>query len=258
MKRFLVLLSAAAPLWLLAACGQPQLTVEAALPSETAGEMLTLRDLPVRLLPYDRDAIFDSLEQAAAEPEPAIPPEILAQQQAVHDAQTEWRRAEERWNTVRDSLRTVAQSMQRMEQQGLRATPQYRQAFEQFGRLESEERQVNQRMVAAFARFDELQRATLAQADSIRVVRDAWAERAFADYDRVVAARLKQMGRDEQADTTNSAGVATFRVPSGRWWVYARYTLPTEELYWNVPVEVTGDGGEVRLNRENAQVRPVL
>jgi hypothetical protein len=258
MKRFLVLLSTAAPLWLLAACGQPQLTVEAAIPTNGDGGTLTLADLPVRLLPYDRDVIFDSLENAAAEPEPTIPPEILQQQQQVHEAQTQWRQAEERWNTVRDSLRTLATSMRTMEGQGLRATPQYRQAFERFGTLEGEERQVKQRMDNAFARFDQLQRTTLAQADSIRVVRDAWAERAFADYDRVVAARLKQMGRDEQADTTNSAGVATFRAPGGRWWVYARYTLPYEELYWNVPVEVGGDGAQIRLTRENAQIRPVL
>jgi hypothetical protein len=258
MKRFLVLLSTAAPLVLLAACGQPQLTVEAAIPTEGDGGMLTLRDLPVRLLPYDRDAIFDSLERAAAEPEPAIPPEILAQQQAVHDAQTEWRQSEERWNTVRDSLRNFAQSMQTMEQQGLRATPQYRQAFEGFGRLEAEERQVKQRMDAAFARFDQLQRSTLAQADSIRIIRESWAERAFEDYDQVVAARLKEMRREELADTTNANGTATFRAPQGRWWVYARYTLPTEELYWNVPVDLQGDEASVRLTRENAQVRPVL
>jgi len=257
MKRVLVLLSALAPL-ALAACGNPQVVVEASFAEEGAAERRTLADLPVRLLPYDRDAIFDSLEAAYAEPEPAIPPEVLQQQQLVQAAQTEWRRSEDRWITVRDSLRTLSDGLQRMGQQGLRGTPQYRQAFEQFGRLEDEERRVNAAMSTAFARFDQLQRSALAQADSIRVVREAWAERAFADFDRVVADRLRGTGREEVVDTTRADGVVRTRVPSGRWWVYARYAMPYQELYWNVPVDVSGDSTGVVLNEQNAEVRPVL
>jgi hypothetical protein len=257
MKRVLVLLSALAPL-ALAACGNPQVVVEASFAEEGAAERRILADLPVRLLPYDRDAIFDSLEAAYAEPEPAIPPEVLRQQQVVQTAQVEWRRAEERWTTVRDSLRTLSDGLQRMGQQGLRGTPQYRQAFEQFGRLEDEEGRVKATMDAAFARFDQLQRSALAQADSIRVVREAWAERAFADFDRVVADRLRGTNREEVVDTTGSDGVVRTRVPSGRWWVYARYAMPYQELYWNIPVEVSGDSTGVVLNEQNAEVRPVF
>ena len=159
---------------------------------------------------------------------------------------------------ARRSLRVLAENTRSLEQQGLRATPQYRQAFEQFGRLESEERQVKQRMDAAFARFDQLQRATLTQADSIRIVREQWAERAYADYDRIVTARLKELGREEIADTTNANGVARIRAKSGQWWVHARYTLPYQELYWNIPVQVQGDSTSVRLTRENAEVRPLM
>ena len=257
MKRFLVLFSVLAPLGM-AACGQPEIGVEATMPQEGAAEPTRLADLPVRLLPYDRDAIFDSLQQAFSEPEPTIPPEIAQAREQVQQAQNEWRVAEERWTTVRDSLRVLAQTTQSLGQQGLRGTPQYAQAFAQFGRLEGEERAVKQRMDAAFARFDQLQRQTLARTDSIRVVQEAWAERAFAEYDRVVAARLVQLDREELADTTGANGRVVFRAPKGRWWVFARYTLPYEELYWNVPIEVTGDSVHIQLNRENADVRPVL
>lgn len=257
MKRFLALLSVVIPVGM-AACSSPEVVIEAALPQEGAAEPLTLADLPVRLLPYDRDAIFDSLAQAYGEPEPQIPPEILAAQEQVQQAQTEWRDAEERWNTVRDSLRTLSERTQSLASQGLRGTPQYQQAFQQFGRLEGEERQVKQRMDAAFTRFDQIQRQTLAQVDSVRVVREAWAERAFADYDQVVAARLQALGLEELADTTNANGMAVFRAPEGQWWVYARYTMPYEELYWNVPLELTGDSTHVRLTPETAQRRPVM
>lgn len=257
MKRVLVLLSAIAPL-ALAACGSPQVFVEASIQEEGAAERRVLSELPVRLLPYDRDAIFDSLEAAYNEPEPAIPPEIQAQQQQVQQAQTEWRQAEERWTLVRDSLRDLSTELQRMQNQGLRGTPQYRQAFERFGRLDDEEDRVKQRMDQAFARFDQLQQTALAQADSIRVVREAWAERAFADFDRVVEERLRREGREEAVDTTGANGTVRMRVPAGRWWVYARYTLPYQELYWNLPVEVSGDSTGIQLTEQNAEVRPVL
>ena len=46
---------------------------------------------------------------------------------------------------------------------------------------------------------------------------------------------------------------------AGNWWVHARQELPYSELYWNVPISVeTGDPLQVRLTRENAQVRPKL
>jgi len=257
MKRVLVMLFALAPL-AVAACGNPQVVVEASYAEEGAAERLLLADLPVRLLPYDRDAIFDSLEAAFAEPEPSIPPEILQQQELVQRAQSEWRQAEQRWTTVRDSLRTLSNTLQSLQQQGLRATPQYRQAFERFGSLDAEEDRVKASMDAAFARFDQLQRSTLAQADSVRVAREAWAERAFADFDRVVAERLRRMNREEMVDTTNSNGVSRMRVPGGQWWVYSRYAMPYQELYWNIPVQVAGDSTGVVLNEQNAQIRPVL
>ena len=256
MKRFLVLVAILAPVTL-AGCGDPLVVAEAAITDE-AGERLALGDLPLRLLPYDRDAIFDSLEAAHPTPEPPIPPEILAQQQEVQDAQTTWREAEERWSTVRDSLRILSDELTRMQNQGMRGTPQYAQAFERFGTLETAERQVNQQMEQSFARFDSLQQQTLAAADSIRVVRDMWGDEAFAAFTQVVQQKLNESGREELADTTTAQGTARFRAPAGRWWVYGRYTLPYEELYWNVPIEVTGDSTHIQIGRENADVRPVL
>jgi hypothetical protein len=146
-----------------------------------------------------------------------------------------------------------------MGQAGQRATPQYQQQFRAFERLEADSRAAQQRSQAAFARYDQLQRTFLTRADSVRVVREQWADRAFADFDRVINNRLRQTGREEYADTTDASGLVRFRgVPQGRWWVYARYTLPFEELYWNVPLEVAGDSVGVTLTRQNAEARPVM
>jgi hypothetical protein len=258
MKRTFVVLSALLPLGLAACGGGPEVVVRTAIQQEGAAEPTTLETLPVRLLPYDRDAIFDSLEAAAAEPEPAIPAEIASRQAEVQTAQAQWRAAEERWGTVRDSLRLLVEDLKRREQQGQRATPQYQQMHREYQRLESEEGRVKQAMDQSFARFDQMQKSVLTQTDSIRTAREAWADRAFADFDKVVAVKVKESGREEMADTTNGDGIARFKAPKGRWWVYARYAMPYEELYWNVPIEVTGDSAAVTLTRENAQVRPVL
>src|SRR5690606_9685911 len=122
-----------------------------------------------------------------------------------------------------------------------RQTPQYAQAYQRFTQLEPQEQALNRQRQEAFQRFTSLQEQVIAAADSIRVLRDLWADDAFADFNTVVAAKLKERGEEELADTTDAQGFARFRVPKGQWWVYSRYTLPYEELYWNIPIEVTGD-----------------
>jgi hypothetical protein len=256
MKRFLLLVAFLGPL-ITAGCGQPQLVVEAAL-TDAAGERLALGDLPIRLLPYDRDAIFDSLQQAYPEPEPPIPPEITEARERVQEAQTAWRTAEERWSTVRDSMRILSESLEQMRGRGLQGTPQYNQGYVRFTSLEAQERQINQQRQAAFSTFDQLQQQTSASADSIRIQRELWAEEAFAEFNTIVAAKLGESGREEVADTTNEQGFAQVSVPEGRWWIYSRYTLPYEELYWNIPLDIAGDSVGVTLNRENAEIRPIL
>lgn len=258
MKRSLVLL-AVLPFTLVACDSGVPVVVDAAVTQTSEStEARPLSGLPIRLLPYDRDVIFDSLSAASATPEPQIPAEILQQQAAVQSAQEEWQAANDRWSVVRDSLRTLTQELQRMQQQGQRATPQYNQLFQQSNRLFDEEARLKQQADASFQRYTQLQEATQAQADSIRVVREVWGDEAFRDYDEVVAARLESLRREEIVDTTDAAGRIRVRVPEGRWWIYSRYTLPFSELYWNVPLEVRGDSVVVQLNRQNAEARPLM
>lgn len=253
MKRFLVLVAGLS----VAGCGQPQLVVEAAL-TDQSGERLALGELPIRILPYDRDAIFDSLEAAYPTPEPPIPAEVLAAQQQVQEAQTTWRVAEERWGVIRDSLRILTEQLEQMQTQGLRGSPQYNQGFTRWNSLEGQERQVNQQRQAAFAAFDQIQQATLAVADSLRIQRELWADEAFADFNTVVATKIRESGKEELADTTDAQGFVRMTVPRGQWWLFGRYTLPYEELYWNVPVTVDSDSAFIRLDRSNAESRPIL
>jgi hypothetical protein len=250
MRRLVLLLAAGTPF--LVAC-QGDVVVQARVAANEGDEPKALANLPVRLLPYDRDVIFDSLEAAYPEPEPQVPDSVLRLREEMIAAQAAWQRAEARWNEVRDSMRLIRDQMEQLS----RTSPQYRVLYLDFDRLEAEERQINRVREAEFARYDRLQKQLAAQLREIRLKQEAWADRAFAPVDSIIAARLKALGREEVSDTTDASGSIRVKVPKGQWWVYARYSLANEELYWNVPVEVTGGEPQVvELTRQNAEVRP--
>lgn len=242
-----------------AACGPAQAVVVAEIDLENAeGEGTVTRpigDLPVMFLPFDRDAIFDSLTAAASSPEPAIPQDLLESQTRVAQLQTEWRQADTEWGIGRDRLQEINRELQGVN----RGSPQYRLLFGEFQDQESLVSAAERRKDQAFARFTSLQDSIIGRAAEVRVIRDNWADEAFRDYGDIQLARVRASGRQIVADTTDANGRAQVGVPAGEWWVYARYDLPYEELYWNIRVQVEkGDPVEIRLNRSNAEARPKL
>lgn len=113
MRRGLLSLAALGGVAALTACGSADVVIQTQTEGE-GGEATPIPQLEVRALPYDRDAIFDSLEAAYAEPEPAIPDSLADLQNRVAQAQQAWSEAETQWNTARDSLRTLSDAMEGM------------------------------------------------------------------------------------------------------------------------------------------------
>jgi hypothetical protein len=225
MKRSAVL--AAVMLVGLSACDRSEVVVETAV-AETAGAAPSpVPDLPVRLLPYDRDEIIDSLTRAYGKPEPAVPPDLAQQQDSLRGLEAEWRRL-----SAGGSSAPTA------------------------GRLDPGADGVKQRLARLRPQIAALRRVVGARLDSLRAARREWAGAALADFDSLAEARASAADRREVADTTGADGTATFHVDEGRWWVYARYALPDEELYWNFPVEVAGKTTRVRLDEGNVERRP--
>lgn len=244
-----------------AACGPGEVvvTMEIDVPDPETGEMESrqLSDIEVQLLPYDRDQVFDSLEQAFGTPEPEIPEDLAEAREEVQEAQREWQGHQQRWNTLRDTLQTLSSEME----QYSRGESQYVALFREFQDFESELGDVETEMDQAFERFDSLQRGTIQQSDSVRIEQDNWADEAFADIGNVFDAKVSESGLDVAVDTTDANGVArgNLSVAPGEYWVHARYELPYTELYWNVPVTVErGEPVTVELTRENALERPKL
>lgn len=76
MKRLLLLAACLAA----AGCSDSKVVVHATLAE--AGEPIV--DLPVFLLPYDRQALMDSLTEASDEPEPTIPAALITQLESLN------------------------------------------------------------------------------------------------------------------------------------------------------------------------------
>lgn len=212
-----------------------------------------LANLPVRLLPYNRDSIFDLLEQRSDEPEPPIPEDLLALRDSVSEAQETWRAAEAEWNETRSELQELAEQLQGLD----RSSDEYFQGFQRFEQLEAQEQRLNREKDSLFESFTQLQNRYNTRADSMEAVRDTWANIAFEDYNDIVDSLLEASGRAELWDTTDAGGWALFRAPKGEWWAHTRYALPYEELYWNVHVGLTASDTLV-LDPQNAELRPLF
>jgi len=257
MKRSSLLVAAAS--LALAACGPAQLvvTAEVDVQDPNTGESVNrpLSDLEIQLLPFDRDAIFDSMAAAFPTPEPEIPQDLMDARAEIAAAQDRWRNLENRWNTLRDTLQTLTEAMEPLS----RGEAQYRLLFNEFNDLEGEYATLERQMEAAFNEFDSLQKANIEYEQQIRVQRQNWADDAFGEVGDVWAAKMREIGLPAAADTTDANGVATFEVPEGDYWLHARLEEVFDELYWNVQVNVVkGEPVTITLSRANAERRPNL
>jgi hypothetical protein len=260
MRRVVMSFAAAVAVVGATACGGTDVVVLAQLEGTgaiTADESgVALSNLHVRLLPYDRDAIFDSLAHAHAVPEPHVPDTIFELQQQVIQRQQEWQQSLGRWSALRDSLQTMYGRMQRLD----RGSGEYFAMFREYNELADEVERLDTRSNQAFQQFTTLQTRLNQEAREIQIQRELWADDAYAPVDSIIEARLSARRTTEHVDTTGANGMARFRnVRPGRWWVYSRFDRQFDELYWNVPIEVErGEDVQIRLTEQNAEARPKL
>lgn len=244
-----------------AACGPAEVvvTIEIEVPNpEGEGTVVRpLSDVEVQLIPFDRDAVFDSLATAYGTPEPEIPQDLIERREAVQEAQAAWDDATREWSTIRDTLQKLSDALE----QYSRGESRYVTLFNEWQDWDARLGDAEAERDATFEVFDSLQQGTIRESDSIRILQDNWGDDAFADVPTVFAEKHRASGLDWVVDTTDASGVArgNLMVEPGDYWVHARYELPYTELYWNVPIEVQrGEPMTVRLTRENAEERIAL
>ena len=214
-----------------------------------------LSDIEIQLLPYDRDAVFDSMTTAFGRSEPPVPAELVAARDEVRAAQEEWQVLQNRWSTIRDTLMKLNTAMEQYN----RGEARYVALFREWGGFDAELSGVEREMERSFDRFNELQQGTIRASDSIRVLQHNWADEAFAGIGEVFTLKTRASGLAVVVDTTDASGIARTHfqgIKLGTYWVHARYELDYTELYWNFQIEVAKGGPqEIRLTRANAQER---
>ena len=240
------------------ACGPAEVvvTMEIDVASPDGEGMVTrpLSDIEVRLLPYDRDAVFDSMASAFGTPEPPIPEELIAERERVQEAQEEWQNNQNRWNLIRDTLQKLTTALEQYN----RGEATYFVLFREWNDFDGELGDVERQMNRSFENFTGLQEGTIEASNTIRMMRENWGDEAFSGSFEVFDTKRRASGLDAVADTTDASGIArqNLKVKPGQYWVYARYELAYTELYWNIPVEVIGgEPLQVSLSRANAAER---
>ncbi len=240
-----------------AACGPAKVVVTMQIASDNpqAGQAATTpgKDIEVRALPFDRDSVFDSLSAAYGKPEPAIPQALKEQRDSVRAAQQRWQEAENRWSTLRDTLQTLNKTMAQYN----KGEAKYVALYREWNDLDGQLQRVNRVKDQYFKHFSDLQKATIAASDSIKILRENWSDEAFRGVDSVFQAKQQAIGRKIVVDTTDANGMTTMKLSPGKWWITARYDLPFTELYWNVPVDAKRGKNPVQvdLTRKNAKER---
>ncbi len=241
-----------------AACGPAEVVVsiEVDMPNpEGEGTIVQpLSDIEVQLIPFDRDDVFGQMASAYGTPEPEVPQELIDRRNDVQAAQAEWDAANRRWATIRDTLQKLNDSMEPL----ARGEARYVALFREWQDWDSQYGQAERDVERTFAAFDELQRGTIRESDSVRILQENWADEAFADIGTVFADAHAATGLDWVVDTTDASGIArgNLMVAPGQYWVHARYELAYTELYWNIPITVVkGEPMTVQLNRSNAEER---
>jgi len=238
--------------------GQIEVTAEIDVPdpeAEGARVNRAIAETEIQVLPFDRDAVFAELEGAFPTPEPEVPADLLATRDEIAAAQAEWNASEATWGAGRERLQQIYDEMQPLNQ----AEARYITLFREYQDVEAQVSRAERVKDQAFRRFTDLQAGYIQRKDSMNLVREQWADEAFASAFEVFALKATEAGQNVIYDTTDAQGYVSIDVPPGTWWVHAFYEEAYQELYWNLPITVErGDPLQVRLTRETAEARPIL
>lgn len=201
-----------------------------------------LPGLEIVAVPFNPDALLDSLAAAASIPRPVFAElesrlrNYLASGKDSSDtAPTQPIES----TATRDSVLRLSAALRRMD----RTAPGYRDAYARFRELYA------RYSAREAARENALRRQrtggrTLAEqathaADSLR----RWERVAYRDFPRLARERAETAGHEARRVTTDSGGRVTLDLPSGRWWLNARLADPANpflEYHWNVVLTTAG------------------
>lgn len=201
-------------------------------------------------LPYDRDSVLRSLEQAATTPRPAT-----ARLDSLFAA---FRGPFNRYASVSLRLNRLADSAERLKARldSLpRSAPEYGRLYAALEGLADTLASARRERGTAGAELDSARAAFVSESESLRTAVRHWEDSTYQGYDSIVRNLASRRRQEPLTDTTDARGWASLHLGPGRWWIYARSWDagdPNAEWYWNVPVEAD----TVLLSAETGRRRP--
>jgi hypothetical protein len=188
-------------------------------------------------LPYDRDSVLAALEASAATPRPdtSALDSLFRAFRVPFVTYTGTVQRAERLRDSLDRLRTRLDSLPRN-------TPEYRDLYAGFSRLNDSLAAAQQRTERARQGLDRARADFVGRSESLRARIRHWEDSTYRGYDSITRNLAARRRQDPRTDTTGGDGWARFELPGGDWWIYGRSwdaTDPNAEWYWNLPV--TGD-----------------
>lgn len=194
-------------------------------------------DLEVWALPFDANALLDSLATHAPTPRPEFAElwnELQKYQRRDLAAESTFIAD---WHTARKGVKALSDSLL----DAGRDSPGYDRDYARFRQLY---RNLTTQEAALETEIETLTAGDETLADSAGAAAAAlrqWESSTFADFDRLASEAAARTGRESVVLTTNEAGAAEVELPAGRWWLVARAPHPENpfvDLLWHVPTKV--------------------
>lgn len=223
------------------------------------GAEAPLRQLDIVALPFNPQALLDSLASAAPKPRPAfteLESRLQRYQPSERDTVPDPRGVQATATALatRDSVLRLSATLRRMD----RTAPGYREAYARFRDLYARysAREAARENAVRKTESGDRRLADVASraADSLRV----WERVAYREFPRLALERAAATGRGVQRITTDSGGLATLALVGGAWWLSARLPDPSNpflEYRWDVPLTAAGLPFGIPLTPANAEVR---
>jgi hypothetical protein len=218
----------------LAGCERPRdVAVRVSIPGPDSVET-PVTGVGLVALPYDRDSVLAALEASArsSRPDTAALDSLF---RAFRVPFVSYTGTVQRTERLRDSLDRMRQRLDSLP----RNTPEYRQLYAGFSRLNDSLTAAQSRTERARQDLDRARADFIDRSETLRAAIRHWEDSTYRGYDSLTRNLVARRRQDPRTDTTGGDGWARFHLPPGPWWIYGRSwdaTDPNAEWYWNVPV----------------------
>ncbi len=194
------------------------------------------------LLPYDIEAVKDSLAGVNNPPSKPSKDELLALRGAYDEINKEYNDHLEEYRTAESDVKKIKDLM----------SSKYKVAYKRYKEAKAKNKELNEQREKARSEY-------IASRKAYDSGMEKWEGEAYKGLEDVLqGVRLERGITEDYLIKTDKQGVGRVVVPGGKWWINGKERhreLKYAWLIWNVPVQAEGGVLEITLNKDNAEER---